>query len=79
MDISEKSCTKESPISPLVSDVLKLKVWTANCLAREGIQTLDELTDRTSEELLQIRRFGDKCLHEIREELDRVGRRLKGE
>lgn len=46
-------------------DDLKFSVRTHNCLRKERIVTLGELAQRTAEELLTIRNFGDKSLDEV--------------
>lgn len=50
-----------------------------NCLQEAGIETLDELIDKTAEELMTIPRFGKKCLYEVREKLRIYDLYLKGE
>jgi DNA-directed RNA polymerase subunit alpha len=50
-------------------DDLDFSNRTYNCLKRQGIETLDELSNYTREELMNIRNFGEKSLDEVREKL----------
>lgn len=49
---------------------LDFSVRTFNCLKKEGISTLRALTQRTPEELLDIRNFGKRSLEEVTEKLE---------
>jgi len=48
---------------------LDFSVRTSNCLRREGIGTVGELTQRTESDLMTIRNFGRKSLQEVNEKL----------
>lgn len=48
---------------------LKLSKRSHNCLTRVGIATVQELEQKTDEELLEISNFGAGCLAEVREAL----------
>ncbi|UNX54339.1 DNA-directed RNA polymerase subunit alpha [Georgenia sp. TF02-10] len=48
-----------------------------NCLKREGIHTVGELTARSEADLLDIRNFGAKSIEEIKEKLTGLGLTLK--
>jgi DNA-directed RNA polymerase subunit alpha len=48
---------------------LDFSVRTANCLRREGITTVGELTQRTEADLMAIRNFGRKSLQEVKDKL----------
>ena len=58
---------------------LELSTRTRNCLNREGLQFLQELTLRGARDLLDIRSFGKRSLYEIREKLAQYGLSLLGE
>lgn len=52
-------------------DDLKLSVRSYNMLVRKGINTVKDLSERSIEELLQIRNLGPKALKEITDALER--------
>ncbi len=52
---------------------LGLSVRTFNCLKRAGITKVGELVEKSEEELLTIRNFGEKALSEVREQLMALG------
>ena len=51
---------------------LDLGVRSYNCLKREGIQTIGDLTSKTEAELLNIPNFGRKSIEEVQEKLERA-------
>ena len=50
-------------------DDLDLTVRSYNCLKRAGISTVEELTQKTEEEMSRVRNLGKKSLKEVKEEL----------
>ena len=50
-------------------DDLDLTVRSYNCLKRAGISTVDELTQKTEEEMSRVRNLGKKSLKEVKEKL----------
>ncbi|HEY1188870.1 MAG TPA: DNA-directed RNA polymerase subunit alpha [Gemmata sp.] len=52
---------------------LDLSVRATNCLETEGIQTVRELVSRSSEELLEVRNFGETTLREVKAKLEERG------
>ncbi len=55
---------------------LKLSVRASNCLESEGINTVRDLVQKTEDELLEVRNFGDTTLTEVRERLNELGMHL---
>ncbi|MEL7264695.1 MAG: DNA-directed RNA polymerase subunit alpha [Planctomycetota bacterium] len=55
---------------------LKQSVRANNCLESEGIITLRELVQRSEDQLLEVRNFGDTTLNEVREKLSQYGLHL---
>lgn len=53
---------------------LDLTVRSYNCLKRAGIENVDELTQRTEDEMLRIRNLGKKSFKEIKEKLQAIGK-----
>ena len=52
---------------------LNLSARTLNCLKRASIHKLGEVLEKSWEELLRIRNFGEKSLDELRDKLDELG------
>jgi DNA-directed RNA polymerase subunit alpha len=55
---------------------LNLSVRATNCLESENINTVRELVQRTEDQLLAVRNFGETTLNEVREKLTDMGLRL---
>ena len=45
---------------------LDLSVRSYNCLKRAGINTVEELTRRTEEDMMKVRNLGKKSLQEVK-------------
>ncbi len=56
---------------------LNLTQRSYNCLKREGIHTVGELTARSEADLMDIRNFGQKSITEVKEKLVELGFSLK--
>jgi len=56
---------------------LDLSVRSYNCLKRAGIHTVEELTNRTEEEMMKVRNLGRKSLEEVIAKLDELGLSLR--
>ena len=56
---------------------LNLTQRSYNCLKREGIHTVGELTARSEADLMDIRNFGQKSITEVKEKLAELGFALK--
>jgi DNA-directed RNA polymerase subunit alpha len=55
---------------------LNLSVRATNCLESENINTVRDLVQRTEDQLLEVRNFGETTLNEVREKLTELGLRL---
>src|SRR5918996_1195776 len=55
---------------------LKLSVRAMNCLESENINTVRDLVQKTEDQLLEVRNFGETTLTEVREKLTELGLRL---
>jgi len=55
---------------------LNLSVRAMNCLESEGIATVRDLVSKTSDQLLEVRNFGETTLNEVKEKLSELGLRL---
>jgi DNA-directed RNA polymerase subunit alpha len=55
---------------------LELSVRATNCLESENISTVRDLVQRSEDQLLEVRNFGETTLTEVREKLADIGLRL---
>ncbi len=75
MDNMIKEGTTEQPnkgTQQMIED-LDLSVRSYNCLKRAGIQTVEELTQKTEDEMMKVRNLGKKSLKEVKEKLEELG------
>ncbi|MBQ6451705.1 MAG: DNA-directed RNA polymerase subunit alpha [Solobacterium sp.] len=56
----------------LIED-LDLSVRSYNCLKRANIQTVEDLTQKTEEEMMRVRNLGKKSLKEVKDKLAELG------
>ena len=57
-------------------DELELSVRSYNCLKRAGINTVEELINRTPEDMMKVRNLGRKSLEEVLAKLKELGLEL---
>ena len=57
-------------------DELELSVRSYNCLKRAGINTVEELCNRTSDDMMKVRNLGRKSLEEVLAKLKELGLQL---
>ena len=71
MDSILKEGSTETPNKgqQLMIEDLDLSVRSYNCLKRAGIQTVDELTQKTEDEMMRVRNLGKKSLKEVKDKL----------
>ena len=58
-------------------DDLDLSVRSNNCLRRAGINTVEELTQKTEEDMMKVRNLGKKSLDEVKKKLSDLGLSLR--
>ena len=76
----EKEDDEKEKVLEMSIDELELSVRSYNCLKRAGINTVEELTNRTPEDMMKVRNLGRKSLEEVLAKLDELGLSLsKGE
>ena len=63
----------ENPMATMMIEDLDLSVRSYNCLKRAGIQTVEELTLKTDDEMMRIRNLGKKSLKEVKDKLHELG------
>ena len=73
----EKEEDKKEKVLEMTVEELDLTVRSYNCLKRAGINTVEELTQKSEEDLLKVRNLGKKSLEEIQSKLAELGLALK--
>lgn len=63
----------ENPMATMMIEDLDLSVRSYNCLKRAGIQTVEELTLKSEDEMMRIRNLGKKSLKEVKDKLHDLG------
>lgn len=56
---------------------LDLSVRSYNCLKREGVTSVGQLVEKSEEDLLDIRNFGQKSIEEVKQKLAELGLGLR--
>ena len=69
----EKEDNEKEKVLEMNIDELELSVRSYNCLKRAGINTVEELTNKTSEDMMKVRRVGRKSLEEVLAKLKELG------
>ena len=72
-DPDEKDKNEKAKVLEMNIDELELSVRSYNCLKRAGINTVEELTTRTSEDMMKVRNLGRKSLEEVLGKLKELG------
>lgn len=72
----EKEDNEKEKVLEMNIDELELSVRSYNCLKRAGINTVEELTNRTSEDMMKVRNLGRKSLEEVLGKLKELGLQL---
>ena len=69
----EKEDNEKEKVLEMNIDELELSVRSYNCLKRAGINTVEELCNKTSEDLMKVRNLGRKSLEEVLAKLKELG------
>jgi DNA-directed RNA polymerase subunit alpha len=72
----EKEDNEKEKVLEMNIDELELSVRSYNCLKRAGINTVEELCNRTSEDMMKVRYLGRKSLEEVLGKLKELGLQL---
>lgn len=72
----EKEEDEKEKVLEMSIDELELSVRSYNCLKRAGINTVEELTNKTSEDMMNVRNLGRKSLEEVLAKLKELGLQL---
>lgn len=73
----EKEDDEKEKVLEMNIDELELSVRSYNCLKRAGINTVEELTNRTAEDMMKVRNLGRKSLEEVLGKLKELGLQLR--
>ncbi len=73
----EKEEDKKEKVLEMTIEELDLSVRSFNCLKRANINTVEELTQKTEEDMMKVRNLGKKSLEEVQQKLDALGLSLK--
>ena len=72
----EKEDDEKEKVLEMSIDELELSVRSYNCLKRAGINTVEELTNKTSDDMMKVRNLGRKSLEEVLTKLKELGLEL---
>lgn len=75
----EKEENEKEKVLEMNIDELELSVRSYNCLKRAGINTVEELTNKSSEDMMKVRNLGRKSLEEVLAKLKELGLSLKSD
>ncbi len=77
--IVEKEESKKEKVLEMTIEELDLSVRSYNCLKRAGINTVEDLSNKSEEDMMKVRNLGRKSLEEVINKLHGLGLALKRE
>lgn len=75
----ERAEVKKEKVLEMTIEELDLSVRSFNCLKRAGIDTVEDLINRTEDDMIKVRNLGRKSLEEVIQKLNSLGLSLKKE
>ena len=75
----EKDDKGKEKVLEMTIEELDLSVRSFNCLKRAGINTVEDLINKTTEDMMKVRNLGRKSLEEVEYKLESLGFGLKKE
>ena len=75
----ERAEVKKEKVLEMTIEELDLSVRSFNCLKRAGIDCVEDLINRTEEDMIKVRNLGRKSLEEVIQKLSSLGLALKKE
>lgn len=69
----EKEETKKEKVLEMTIEELDLSVRSYNCLKRAGINTVEDLINKTEEDMMKVRNLGRKSLEEVVQKMEALG------
>ncbi len=73
----EKEEDKQEKVLEMTVEELDLSVRSYNCLKRAAINSVEELIQKTEDDMMKVRNLGKKSLEEVQEKLAELGLSLK--
>ena len=73
----ERAEVKKEKVLEMTIDDLDLSVRSFNCLKRAGINTVEDLIQRTEDDMMKVRNLGRKSLEEVVQKLSSLNLSLK--
>ena len=73
----EKEADQKERVLEMTIEELDLSVRSYNCLKRAGINTVEDLTNKSEDEMMKVRNLGRKSLDEVLGKLEELHLRLK--
>lgn len=73
----EKEESQKEKVLEMTIEELELSVRSFNCLKRAAINTVEELTQHSEEDMMKVRNLGKKSLDEVKHKLEELGLGLK--
>ena len=77
--IAEKDDKGKEKVLEMTIEELDLSVRSFNCLKRAGINTVNDLIDKSAEERMKVRNLGKKSFEEVKSKLHSLGYELSSE
>ena len=75
--MAEKPSDTKGKVLEMNIDELELSVRSYNCLKRAGINTVEELCNKTPDDMMKVRNLGRKSLEEVLGKLQELGLQLR--
>ncbi|MDU2962421.1 MAG: DNA-directed RNA polymerase subunit alpha [Clostridioides difficile] len=73
----EKEDDQKEKVLEMTIEELDLSVRSYNCLKRAGINTVEELANKSEDDMMKVRNLGKKSLEEVIQKLEELGLGLK--
>ena len=75
----EREETIKEKVLEMTIEELDLSVRSFNCLKRAGIDTVEDLVNKTTDDMIKVRNLGKKSLEEVIQKLESLGLSLKAD
>ena len=74
--VEKEEDQKEKALEMTIEE-LELSVRSFNCLKRANINTVEELTHKSEDDMMKVRNLGKKSLDEVKHKLEELGLSLR--
>ena len=75
----EKDDKKQASVLGMTIEELDFSVRSFNCLKRAGINTVEDLINKSEDDMMKVRNLGRKSLEEVINKLESLGLSLRDE